>query len=218
MNFSKFNKQELLFRGGIMINNSLGDQVVLDAVTPMGYDAVKLQEGKALLLDSETLYESQLKEYGDVDEAQNQYKSKRAQGEAKYKMMLNLARIAFKDDVKATTTLQLNGRRAGTVSGWLKQTRNFYRAILANEEWKASMATLGQTEEILTTALQDVDQINELQETINREQGDAQNATQVRDMKFEELIDWLADYETVARIALADKPQLLEKLGIVVPS
>ena len=80
------------------------------------------------------------------------------------------------------------------------------------------MASLGQTEAILTTALQEIDQIYELQETINREQGDAQNATQVRDMKFEELIDWLSDYETVARIALADQPQLLEKLGIVVPS
>ena len=37
-------------------------------------------------------------------------------------------------------------------------------------------------------------------------------------MAMEALEDWLEDYLGIARVALADEPQLLEALGIVVPS
>ncbi len=67
-----------------------------------------------------------------------------------YSDMIAIGRIAFKNNVKAITTLELNGQRAHTISGWLKQTRNFYHAILANEEWKTNYATYGQTEEKIT--------------------------------------------------------------------
>lgn len=135
-----------------------------------------------------------------------------------YMDLVNICRVAFKDDVKASATLELNGRRARTISGWLKQTGSFYRALLDNDDWKAVLATYGQTEEKLTAGLAAVEQVGKASEAVRKEMGDAQNATAERDMKLEELADWVNDYEVIARIALADKPQLLEKLGIVVKS
>jgi len=51
-----------------------------------------------------------------------------------------------------------------------------------------------------------------------RETGEAQNARDMRDTKLEELDDWCSKYQAVVELALADSPQLLEKLGIVVKS
>ncbi len=210
--------EELLFESGLRINNSLSDAKILNAVTPMGYPETKLNEGAALLDEATTLVETQKREYGELDAAQAVFETERLAANTNYINTVRISRIAFKNDVKATSTLELNGRRARTISGWLKQTLGFYRALLSNDEWKAALAVYGQTEEILNARLAAIESVAAASEAVKKEKGDAQNATQERDMKLEELVDWVNDYEVIARIALADRPQLLEKLGIVVKS
>ena len=51
-----------------------------------------------------------------------------------------------------------------------------------------------------------------------KEIGEAQNATEARDKKFDELAKWVSDLRAVARVALTDSPQQLEKLGILARS
>ncbi|QGY47392.1 hypothetical protein GM418_28115 [Maribellus comscasis] len=216
MNASKMSVDEILYQSGLRINNSLNDTEIRDAVSSMGYPETKLEEGAALLSEANTLVENQKKEYGEVDEAQASFEEDRQSAHKTYMEMIQISRIALKNDVKAISTLDLNGRRARTLSGWLKQTLGFYRAILASEEWKKALAGYGQTEEKLNAQLAAIEQVSAASETVKKERGDAQNATQERDEKLEELVDWISDYEVIARIALADKPQLLEKLGIVV--
>jgi len=208
--------EEILFQSGLRINNSLGDQKILNAVTPLGYGPEKLTEGQSLLNEATVLVETQKREYGEVDAAQQVFDDQRTNAHKVYMAVLAISKIAFKGDVQAISTLDLTGRRASTFSGWLNQTRSFYRAILANEAWKTELAKYGQTEEMLTAELAMIDAVATASENKKKEMGDAQNATQERDEKLEELAEWVSDYEVIARIALADKPQLLEKLGIVV--
>ncbi len=216
MNTSELTIEQLLYEAGVRINNSLSDAKVLNAVSAMGYTETKLNEGAALLAETTALVETQKKEYGEVDEAQSVFETERSAANKTYMEVLSICRVAFKNDVRAATTLELNGRRARTISGWLKQTTGFYRALLENEEWKAALAVYGQSEEKLATQLAAIEQVAKTSEAVKKEKGDAQNATQERDEKLEELAEWVSDYEVIARIALADKPQLLEKLGIVV--
>jgi hypothetical protein len=192
--------------------------VIKNAVALFGYNGAKLNEGKAILSEAGTLYEAQQREFGEVSGAQDQFRKLREQSNEAYISMLVIARVAFKNSVQAATTLELNGERASNFGGWLKQTRNFYRALLANAEWRAVMNSYGQTGEKITGALQTVDAVNLSAEQVKKAMGDARNATYLRDLKFEELLEWLKDYDNITRIALAGSPQLLEKLGIVVKS
>ena len=216
MNASQMNVDEILFQSGLRINNSLSDPLILNAVSLMGYNQEKLLEGQNLLDEATTLVETQKREYGEVDAAQQVFDNQRTNAHKVYMAVLAISKIAFKGDVQAISTLDLTGRRASTFSGWLNQTRSFYRAILANEAWKTELAKYGQTEAMLTAELAMIDAVATASENKKKEMGDAQNATQERDEKIEELAEWVTDYEVIARIALADKPQLLEKLGIVV--
>ncbi|WP_346860050.1 hypothetical protein [uncultured Draconibacterium sp.] len=216
MNTSDLTIEEILFQSGLRINNSLSDPKILNAVSPLGYTETKLNEGASLLADATTLVETQKREYGEVDAAQTTYETDRKQAHSNYMNMLALCKVAFKKDVKAISVLDLTGRRATTISGWLKQTSGFYRALLDNEEWKSVLAGFGQTEDTLNAQLAAIEAVAAASEMVKKEKGDAQNATQERDVKIEGLLDWVSDYEVIARIALTDKPQLLEKLGIVV--
>lgn len=218
MNSSKLTADEILFQSGLRINNSLTDAKVLNAVSPFGYNEAKLTEGAGLLTAATSLVETQKREYGEVDAAQNAFENKRQEAHAQYMNILAICRIAFKKDVKAISTLDLTGRRASTISGWLKQTHGFYNALLANADWTTVLNNYGQTAEVLQAGLALVEEVATASEATKKEMGDAQNATQLRDEKLEELAEWVNDYEVIAKIALAGSPQLLEKLGIVVAS
>lgn len=218
MNSSDMSIEKILYESGLRINNSLSDAKILKAVSGMGYTKQKLNEGAKLLAQATTLYEGQQHEYGELGAAQAGFETERRTSNTNYMNLIRIGRIAFKNDVKAISTLELHGRRSRTISGWLKQTLGFYRAILANDEWKAALAVYGQTEEVLTAQLAAVEGVATASETVKKEKGDAQNATLERDEKLEELVEWVNDYEVIARISLADKPQLLEKIGIVVKS
>ena len=52
----------------------------------------------------------------------------------------------------------------------------------------------------------------------DKERGEAQEATQLRDAKLDELDRWVSDYKAIATVALDELPQRLEQLGWVVAS
>ena len=63
-----------------------------------------------------------------------------------------------------------------------------------------------------------VENVATLSEVQDKERGEAQEATKIRDAKLDQLDQWLADYKAIAEIALSASPQQLEQLGWVVPS
>jgi hypothetical protein len=74
--------------------------------------------------------------------------------------------------------------------------------------------THGQIEEV-------VELLRAVEETwygYEREKGNAQAATKARDAAVAELNTWMRNARPIARIAVAEQPQLLEKLGILVRS
>jgi hypothetical protein len=48
-----------------------------------------------------------------------------------------------------------------------------------------------------------------------KETGEAQEATEMRDKALDNLAKWISNFRAVAKVALEDNPQQLEKLGIL---
>ena len=197
----------------VAIENSLGDTTVLGALGEFGYDKAAILKGRSLCVEARKKFEAHKVEYGEQYAATAELERVWKESGRVYMRSIKVARIAFKNDEKARTALILGGTRKVSLAGWLDQSRTFYANLLEDQGFVDAMARFGYNRKKLeaeSSLVQEVSRANLAQE---REKGDAQKATEVRDDKLDALADWISDFRAIARVAFEDDPQMLEKLG-----
>lgn len=199
----------------VAIENARSNAVIKEALGFVGYDDARMDAGKALYDNAEQKQIQQKKEYGEQYAATDALEASRAIANSVLMRHVKLARIALKNQRGLWQTLELEGRRKRSYSGWIKQAKVFYTNALDSEEIKAILVTMGITEQALTDGLAAVTDVESKLAQQLKEKGEAQEATRVRDEAFDDLDEWMDDFIAVCRIALEDQPQYLEMLGIV---
>ena len=204
---------ERLQAAQMAIENAQADPEVQAALALFGYDAARLAAGRALYDETAELVRQQSLEYGEQYATTADFHAKWDKAKEVYGRSLQVARIAFKGDTKAQEALKLAGDRKRSFSGWFKQADAFYQNLLAVPNFVAAMSAFGYDEAKLQAEAALVTAANTANNQQQLEIGDAQDATRARDAKLDELEDWVSDFHTIAQVALADRPQLLEKLA-----
>ena len=207
-----------LSRANTMLTNVQSDPMLSDALAAYGYDETVLQEGQALLDRAQTAQQAMLAEYGRQYDATDAVRSAYEAANTVYMRHVKIARVALKNRRGAAAALQLLGDRKASIRGWLEQATTFYDNALANETVQAALARFNITPEVLAEAQADVQAVADANSAQEQEKGDAQDATQARDAAVDALDDWMADFRVIARVALEERPQQLEKLSISMPS
>lgn len=207
--------EQLLSDSNTAISNAINNAEVNQAIGLFGYSAEKLEAGKALLNQTQTLYTRQIQEYGDKSGASQRMTEAREKVNNVYIPHLKIARIAFKNDMGAFQGLELNGRRKKANASALAQAKVFYTNLQANPSYLTAMARFGISEANLTEALDLIRQAEEALAEFRKESGESQDATNQRDEAVAELEEWMSDFRAIARIALEDQPQMMEVVGIV---
>jgi len=200
------------------ITNALGNDEVNAMMAELGYDQDRLNEGQALHSTANELQTTQVKEYGEQFAATDELNNVRVAANAEYMKHVKIARIALKGDRGAFESLQLNGTRKESLSGWLKQAKTFYANAIGSPDVITAVGRFGVTAKKLKAAQSLVNDVETKLSAQLKEKGEAQNSTQARDEAFDTLQGWMSDFVGIARIALETKPQYLEMLGIVEPS
>jgi len=210
--------EERLLVGRTAVENAKSDPVILAALTRYGYDAVRLDEGLGLVNGAEALHNTQKREYGEQFEATAAVKEAYETANREYGITLKLARVAFRTDVKAQQALALNGMRKRSIAGWLDQAVQFYTNLLADDALVAELSRFAYDAPRLEAEQTLVRQVAEAHAAQARETGEAQAATKARDAALDALDEWMYTFYEVAKAALEEDVQLLEKIGLVVPS
>ncbi len=202
----------------LIISNSLKAPSVSESLTKFGYDPEKLNQGKILLNEVESLIARQKREYGDQYNATDAMYKNYEEGRSLYMQHVKLARLALKKDPALGKSLQLQGERKKTISDWLTQARIFYENALNQDEVIEALNRFGIDKFALERGRELVDKVAKAMAEQRKEMGDAQSSTSAKYQAMNALNEWVSELKAVARIALQDDPQQLEALGIIIPS
>ncbi|WP_282039506.1 hypothetical protein [Saccharicrinis aurantiacus] len=200
----------------VALENTNNNPAIAAAMAKFGYTDVVMDEGRALYTKTRNTYDANTIEEEETTEAYNKFTNDFKALNDRYNQHRSLAKIVFKNDGVNFVKLALQGMKSKAYVYKMETIRTFYRVALSDTNIQTKLARFMITPESLQESLS----LLELTET-NRaeylnEKGESQEATRLKDIALQELDHWMSDFYQVARIALADQPQLLEVLGIKV--
>jgi len=202
----------------LALSNARSDADLSGPLAEFGYDGARLDAGWALYEAAATAQQRQTQEYGEQYSASDAFTAARETAQTDYGRYVKIARIALKGERGVNAKLALDGARKRSLAGWLAQANQFYTNALADTSVLAALAQFGITQEKLAAGQTQVAGVGSLAAAQKKETGEAQQATQVRDGALEALDEWMGDFLAIARIALEENSQWLEKMGILARS
>jgi hypothetical protein len=198
--------------GIICVENNPEIQEILDSY---GCTSEFMAKGKEMYIKVTDMVITQVEDYSNQYVATSEFKKFREKTYHNYIITLKMIRVAFTDQPEILQRFNAVGRRNRSLSGWLRDSKIMYTNILNSPETLEVMSQYKYTQERLNKEFQDVIEVERLHSIQLREKGMAQQATLDRDEAFDKLCKWYSKFRAIARIALYDRPQLLEALGIV---
>lgn len=209
---------QFLLSAQVMIYNASTDVVIKEALAAYGYTDESLSAGKRLYEKVTALQNTQKREYGEQIAATSDLNDFRETAKQQYMKTLKIARVALKKCAKADKATMLFGIRKRSLYGWFEQAHAFYANLLGDADFISLLSAYGYTQEKLEQEFAFINKVIAKHLIQKKETGEAQEATAIRDQALNDLAAWISDFKAVARVALADNPQQLEKLGIIVKS
>jgi hypothetical protein len=200
------------------LSNASSDPDLSVPLAEFGYDAERIQEGTALMERARDAHETQVREYGEQYEATEAVQTAFEAAYDQYRKHVKVARVALRGRSTVGKKLKLDEEHLRTRPELLDRMHVFYTNTLGSPDVLAALARFNVTEDKLRAAQADVQSVIHLHAAKEEEVGEAQDATIQRDESVAALDDWMRDFEDIAEVALSDRPQFLEKLGILARS
>lgn len=205
--------EKMLQNYGVMFENLGKDLDLKTELAEYGYDEVKIKEGKKLYDEARKTFDANTKETREETTASLNFQEKYQNFQKIYITHRKKAKIVFDDNAEAFLQLKLKNTPARVIAKFLEETRAFYRLLNTTETLMTLLKQLKVTEQDIEKQLQLLTNVEQAYADYQKEKGESQQATKDKNNAFDALDKWVTRFFKVAKIALEDRPQLLESLG-----
>jgi len=206
---------ELLEQRRVLIFNSSKPEIAT-LLQSYGIDSTHLENGVNLYNSVITATENQRREQQEQGLAYDNLYVSKNDFATRYKKTFKIAKMASRTDANLQDRLKVNAPVERAIESWILQAIDFYNRLNNEPDFITVLNKYGITSETISQEKQIADNLRLLRNEAMSEKGQAQEATRVRDVELEKLDDYCYELKTIAKIALENKPQLLEELGILV--
>ena len=135
-----------------------------------------------------------------------------------YKRHRDLSLIYFKKNPEILIRLGVQGDFPSSYTGFFEKSKIFYTSIKDNADIQAEVLKIKISLKIVNDCLSKQKILLKERANYDKEIGESQDATMIKNTALLELKNWMDDFDRYAKVALYDTPQLLEVLGIFVRS
>ncbi|MBB6050831.1 hypothetical protein [Armatimonas rosea] len=204
-----------LRRAELLLDGTESHPEIITLVEPFGYTATKRAEGRALLQAAQTqLGLSQLSRAVQKQKTEVLVETEKVARRA-YADLAAAGRALFPAGSHGRTALGLSGNTPQGLTAFLRAADALFDgATNGPADVKAALAAHGYTEAKLTTEHAKITALKAADSAQEGAKGGAQELTPQQNDALAALDKWAATYLKFARIALRDRPQLLEKLDV----
>jgi hypothetical protein len=214
----KSSEAGLIEQFDIALENVEKQSVIATEMGELGYDTIKIAEGKVLLVVTQAAYKTNKKEDDEMSASHKAYKSKKDQLEESFKWHRKRALVALEEEPETIARLAISGAYPRSYILWYDTVNKFYDETTEDAEVQGKLAQLKVSLEGLTAARDSIKGVKEARAAYLKEKGESEDATEVKDAAIRNLEVWMSRFYRIAKIALEEKPQLLEALGKKVKS
>lgn len=215
---TKLSDAETLELYRVALENATNQPEIASLMAEFGYDDPIIAEGKTLLEQTRSAFDFNRKEDNETTTAYAAFTSKKEEIEEIYSLHRKKAKVAFRNEPVLLKQLGLTGTLPKAYVKWIETMKAFYRGSDLIGQLQVNLTRLKVTPEDLQAGLSAITELENLQAEYLKEVGESQDATEAKDKEFAKIDDWMSEFYAVAKIALDDKPQLLESLGKLVRS
>lgn len=205
---------KLFAEAQMYINNASQHPEIQKKLNLQGFSSKRFLEGNSLLDECKMLHIQKSQKYGEKQELASQIKAHEQLARQTFEDHVAIVKFAFRKEPATLAKFNIE-RTARKVEAWTLQASYFYTKAA---EHSSLLAQHGLTAEEMAQALAMVEAVTTARNQRLLRKGEAEEATRTRDLSIKALKAWMKDFRTYARLALKDSPQLMEALGMVVPS
>ncbi|HAD82874.1 MAG: hypothetical protein A2509_02755 [Candidatus Edwardsbacteria bacterium RIFOXYD12_FULL_50_11] len=204
----------------VAVSNALADAGMLKLLAEYGYTAARIKEGQKLYEAARLAVNAHKSLVGSQQDKTAKVKKVTKKAYDAYQALAKVARAIWLKDKARLAALGLQGKMPKTTAGFLTAAY-----ILFDNAAKGGLAAASNPTGLLgdygyTTAkltaerakIAELDKINQAQEAAK---GMAQDAARAQDKALKALAEWLARFVKIAKVALRDQREYLEKLGVL---
>lgn len=217
-NKRRFSEAQLLEDYRVTFKNTENQPIIFATMGEFGYDQTELDKGKALLATANARYNENKQEDDETIAARAVFDDLAEEVADAYKLHRRKGRSVFRKDDVTLSILGVKGNMPRVYVKWLERVRIFYKVLTDKPELLTKLARLKVSAEDIAAGQAKIDSLENARAEYLREIGEDQEATRQKNLAFIPLDDWMIDFYETARIAMEDKPQLLEAIGLLVRS
>lgn len=212
MHYSKLPFENFVNKVDEVLGQSLSDQGLVSSMSSFGYGLKEMEQGREHLEEVRQIDQEQEAAQERRKELNKERVQLQKDLQKRYMRIVKLGRIVFDENEMARKALGLDGPREKHFDDWYRQVYMFCKNLIAENNWLNSLKGYGVKKQDLDNILMDLEKLEELNTRFEHAKEISKEMTRKKRKKLLILQDWLSDYLKIARLALEEKPQLLNKL------